>query len=263
MRRAFLALLLACLWVGAAFGDHLEVRRAATLKAEPDGDAEIRVRPEIGDYLLLVDEAQTDGYYFARSGTGVEGWIYRTLVRRYAGDPPPGWDDGEAPLALTEYHRSDWRHWVDYDGDGQDTRAEVLIDESLVPVTFTDDRERTVATGEWYCAFTGRTFTLASDVDIDHFVPLENAHRSGGWAWDAARREAYANDRIDPNHLIAVEDNANQSKGSDGPEDWRPPDEDYWCEYARNWQSIKARWGLTMTVEEAEAVREMLETCPD
>lgn len=262
MKRWATALLIVC-WTGGASGDHLEVRRASTLKAEADGGAEILKRPEIGDYLLLLEEEQTDGYYFARDGAGLEGWIYRTLVRRYAGDPPPGWDGGETPGEMTEYDRDDWKHWVDYDGDGQNTRHEVLIDESLAPVTFTDERKRTVATGQWFCAFTGQTFTRASDVDIDHFVPLENAHRSGGWQWDADRREAYANDRIDPDHLIAVEDNANSSKGSQGPEEWRPPNEDYWCEYARIWQAVKERWNLTMTASEAAALHEMLETCPD
>ena len=45
---------------------------------------------------------------------------------------------GELPVAAetpTGYDRDLFPHWIDADGDGQNTRAEELIDESNVPVT--------------------------------------------------------------------------------------------------------------------------------
>ena len=165
------------------------------------------------------------------------------------------------PADIPEYDRSDWRHWIDEDGDCQDARQEVLIAESLDQVTFETDRKCRVGTGRWYGAFTGVYLEDPGDLDIDHLVPLKNAHLSGAWAWNPAMKEEYANYLGDDDHLIAVQDNANQSKGARGPDEWVPPDETYWCDYAVNWSEIKHRWDLTMTEPEAEAVVEMLYTC--
>ena len=98
------------------------------------------------------------------------------------------------PADIPDYDRGDWKHWVDADGDCQDARQEVLVEESLVSVTYETDRECRVATGRWYGAFTGVYVEDPSDLDIDHLVPLKNAHLSGGWRWDADKREEYAND---------------------------------------------------------------------
>ena len=110
-------------------------------------------------------------------------------------------------------------------------------------------------------AFTGAYFEDPEDVDVDHMVPLKNAHNSGGWAWSLAMKEEYANNLGDDDHLIAVQDNANQSKGARGPDEWMPLDETYWCQYATDWAEIKARWDLTMTEPESEAVALMLQRC--
>ena len=136
------------------------------------------------------------------------------------------------PTDMPKYERNDWKHWEDHDGDCQDARQEVLIAESLVPVTYKTDRECRVETGWWYGAFTGTHIEDPGNLDIDHLVPLKNAHNSGGWPWTADRREEYANYLGDDDHLIAVLDRANQSKGARGPEEWRPPDETYWCQFA-------------------------------
>lgn len=160
------------------------------------------------------------------------------------------------------YDRSAWQHWIDEDGDCQDTRQEVLIAESQVPVTFAGDKTCRVTAGQWFDEYTGLTFTNPSDVDIDHLVPLENAHKSGGWDWPSDRRRAYANDLMHPEALIAVRDSVNQAKGSDGPESWRPPRREYWCDYATAWVTVKTRWSLTVTASERDALVSMLATCP-
>ena len=162
------------------------------------------------------------------------------------------------PADIPEYDRSHWRHWIDEDGDCQDARQEVLLAESLDRVTFETDRECRVETGRWYGAFDGHDLENIGHVDIDHMVPLKNAHISGAWAWSP---EMYANHLGDDDLLIAVASRANRSKGARGPEEWRLPDETYWCQYASDWTEIKSRWDLTMTEPEADAVAEMLDTC--
>mgnify|MGYP001566948050 CR=1 FL=1 len=161
-----------------------------------------------------------------------------------------------------EYRRADWDHWVDEDGDCQDARQEVLIAESRVTGTFTTNTMCRVAAGSWFDEYSGVILTNPADVEVDHFVPLENAHVSGGWAWSAERRRAYANDLSHPEHLIAVRDRVNQSKGSKSPERWMPPRVEYRCDYAISWIAVKTRWALTVTAEERGALLSMLEACP-
>ena len=108
------------------------------------------------------------------------------------------------PADIPEYSRSQWKHWTDEDGDCQDARQEALISESLVEATFESERECRVATDRWYGAFVGIYVEAPGDFDIDHLVPLKNAHDSGGWAWSSDRKQEYANYLVDPDHLIAV-----------------------------------------------------------
>ena len=162
---------------------------------------------------------------------------------------------------IPTYDRDDWKHWRDDDRDCQDARQEVLIAESEVPVAFEDGRECRVESGRWTDPYTGEVDTEPGNLDIDHLVPLANAHRSGGHAWDEERKRRFANELGDEAHLVAVGRSANRSKGSDGPEDWNPPDRGYWCQYAIDWVEIKSEWKLTATEDEFEALGEMLSEC--
>ena len=162
---------------------------------------------------------------------------------------------------LPSYDRDDWKHWVDEDKDCQNTRHEVLIEESLAKVAFKTDRKCQVATGEWFDLYTGETITDATRLDVDHMIPLKNAHNSGGWAWDKSRKAAFANDMSYADHLIAVTASANRRKGARGPEEWKPTNRGYWCDYAVDWVRIKTDWDLSATKAEWEALQEMLETC--
>ena len=151
------------------------------------------------------------------------------------------------PATLPDYDRNDWKQWTDADRDCQDARNEVLIAESRTKVAYRTDRKCRVAAGEWLAPYTNTIVTDPGRLDVDHMVPLGNAHDSGAWQWSANRRERYANYLDDPQHLIAVTASANRSKGARGPDQWKPEDQTYWCQYAVDWIAIKSTWDLTVT----------------
>ena len=118
-----------------------------------------------------------------------------------------------------------------------------------------------MAGGEWLAPYTSTVVTDPSRLDVDHMVPIRNAHLSGAWRWTEQQREQYANHLEDLQHLIAVTASANRSKGARGPEAWRPEDRSYWCRYAIDWVTIKDTWELTATAAEFTALEDMLATC--
>jgi hypothetical protein len=158
------------------------------------------------------------------------------------------------------YDREDWPHWLDDDGDCMDTRQEVLRVESLEAVRISPDGCR-VETGLWRDAYTGESFRDPTRLDVDHLVPLAEAYRSGGYAWSRQRRAAYANDLDDSRSLIAVSASANRSKGDQGPEEWRPPEEAHLCRYVADWVTVKVRWNLSMDERERVTVGNILQAC--
>src|SRR5262249_19882222 len=112
----------------------------------------------------------------------------------------------------------------------------------------------------WYSPNDGATWTAASDLDIDHVVPLKNARIFGAWAWTTSKRESFANDLSDP-QLIAVTDNVNQCKGDRSPDARQPPMASYRCTYARTWVRVKYVWNLTVTSAEKSTPSSTLSGC--
>jgi len=164
----------------------------------------------------------------------------------------------EHPIPATPYNRKDWPHWIDADGDCQNTRQELLIATSRKSVRFKDSKHCAVISGEWYGVYTGKTFTKASDVDIDHIVPLAHAHRHGADKWTKAQRRAFANDF---ENLLVVDDTVNQSKSDQAPHEWLPPLKSYWCEYGKRWEYIKNKYHLWYDRQERIALNKLAETC--
>ena len=123
--------------------------------------------------------------------------------------------------------------WTDVDGDGCDTRNEILA-RDLTDADFSradgiQSREEGRGRGAGVCPdatvwagvlqdpYTGRrvTFTRGQEtsaaVQIDHVVPLNYLYAHGAWQWDERTRLLVAND---PLNLVAVEGEAKQAKGA-------------------------------------------------
>jgi hypothetical protein len=113
-------------------------------------------------------------------------------------------------------------------------------------------------TGTWTDPYSARVFDSASDIDIDHIVPLANAWRSGAASWTTTKRTQYAND---PLVLVSSWDYLNQQKGDKGPEAWKPVNTSAHCLYATRWVHAKGKYNLTITAAEKSALSAMLATC--
>ena len=152
------------------------------------------------------------------------------------------------------YDRGLFRLWTDADGDGCDTRREVLMKESLTAVSVSSGCRLTG--GKWFSAYDSVKTTDPSTFDIDHFVPLKEAWDSGARGWDSATRTAYANDLGYEGSLIAVSASSNRTKSDRDPSKWMPNAAGYRCQYVFTWVQVKLRWGLAVDGQEKAALVE-------
>jgi hypothetical protein len=159
------------------------------------------------------------------------------------------------------YDRALFDHWRDIDGDGCDSRDQVLKRDSI-SLPQVDPVNCNVIAGDWVSPYDGGKWINPSDIDIDHVVALKEAWDSGAWAWSAAQRKAFANDTSDSRTLLAVTDSVNQSKSDKDPSNWLPPLQSYTCTYLGNWIAVKVRWSLSMDSSEYGRIKNLLQsTC--
>ena len=156
----------------------------------------------------------------------------------------------------TGYDRDLFPHWITQSG-ACNTREVVLKRDG----TDVEQNSSCAATsGSWYSVYDGATWTAASDLDIDHLVPLAEAWDSGAGSWTTSRRQSFANDLTRP-QLIAVTDNVNQSKGDQDPATWMPSRTAYRCTYVRAWVQVKYYYGLSVDSAEKSALQNYLASC--
>jgi hypothetical protein len=158
--------------------------------------------------------------------------------------------------SMSGYSRDKFPHWITISGSC-DTRETVLKRDGTSVVT---NSSCAATSGTWFSRYDGATWSAASDVDIDHIVPLAEAWRSGASGWTTSRREGFANDLTRP-QLMAVTDNVNQSKGDQDPSTWQPSVTSYRCIYARMWIRVKHYYTLTLQSSEKSALQTMLDNC--
>ena len=160
-----------------------------------------------------------------------------------------------APEQRSGYDRDLFAHWSDLDGDGCDTRREVLIRDSRIESVRDPNRTCWVVSGLWYSYYDDEWVQGPSSLDIDHLVPLAEAWDSGAHSWSTDRREEFANDE---GALVAVTSGSNRSKGARDPAEWMPPNDDFTCPYISAWVATKARWGLSVDRRESDFLQGLL-----
>ncbi|MFI8189868.1 HNH endonuclease family protein [Streptomyces sp. NPDC085946] len=95
----------------------------------------------------------------------------------------------------------------------------------------------------------------ATEVQIDHVVPLSYSWQMGASRWSEAKRERLANDTL---NLIPVEGRANSAKSDSGPASWLPPDQRIRCAYAVRFAQVALKYEMPVTAPDREA---MLRQC--
>lgn len=195
-----------------------------------------------------------------------------TTSPKVSASPSPTPDAGEPLSALLArlrieperrggYDRDLFPLWVDDDGDGCDTRDEVLMSEAEEPPSI-GSRCRLTG-GRWTSAYDGLVLTDVAELSIDHVVALAEAWRSGARDWPASRRVRFANDLADPRTLVAVSVESNMAKGDSDPGQWLPTVVEERCPLVEAWIAVKVRWDLSVDQGEHDDLASLAAGCPN
>ncbi len=154
--------------------------------------------------------------------------------------------------------------WADVDRNGCDTRDDVLNRDLGGKRWRSGTHGCVVIAGVLRDPYTGRWLVFAkadaAAVQIDHVVALSDAWQKGAAQWDATRRRAFAND---PLNLLAVDGPTNAQKSDGDAATWLPPQRSYRCRFVARQVAVKAKWKLSVTQAEHDAIARVLARCPE
>ncbi|OKJ99737.1 hypothetical protein AMK26_27455 [Streptomyces sp. CB03234] len=165
----------------------------------------------------------------------------------------------------TGYDRDEFGYaWLDTaDGvplarNGCDTRNDLLRRDGQ-KLRFRDGSDCVVVAMTLDDPYTGKAIEWrkqqASEVQVDHVVPLSYSWQMGSSRWPERKREQLAND---PLNLLPVDGPTNSSKGDSGPASWLPPDRTIRCSYAVRFAQAALKYELPVTAADKGA---MLRQC--
>lgn len=152
-----------------------------------------------------------------------------------------------------KYERSSWKHWT---GSPCDTREVILFQQGSN--VSQDPTSCKAVSGNWTDPYSGNTFTNASDLDIDHVIPLGFAAKHGGQDWSAEKKQQFANDTT---QLLAVSAKENRSKSDKGPASYMPKNKDFHCDYSKIWISTASKYGITISNADKTELKIGLQKC--
>lgn len=159
-----------------------------------------------------------------------------------------------APNSVMPYNRADYEHWIDEDGDCQNTRHELLEQYSTGGQVQKSQDGCFILHGRWIDPYSNQILTQAKDVEIDHVVPLAWAHYRGASAFNARQKRDFAND---PTNLLAVSAALNKEKGAQSPLDWLPPSQSFKCQYILRFMRVVKKYQLTANQAEAPRLKDL------
>ncbi|MHA7301039.1 HNH endonuclease family protein [Pseudarthrobacter sp. MDT1-22] len=155
--------------------------------------------------------------------------------------------------------------WLDVDRNGCDTRNDILR-RDLTAVGFTEGSKCKVVSGSIHEPYTGKAMLFrrgpesSKEIQIDHVVALSDAWQKGAQGLTPQQRQSLAND---PLNLIAADGPANQQKSASDAATWLPKNKNIRCHYVARQISVKASYGLWVTQPEKDAMKRVLDSCPD
>ncbi|MFD8919668.1 MULTISPECIES: HNH endonuclease family protein [unclassified Streptomyces] len=155
----------------------------------------------------------------------------------------------------TGYERDEFGYaWMDTaDGvplarNGCDTRNDLLKLHGR-NVEFRAGSDCVVVSMSLYDPYTGKDIawkkTKATEVQIDHVVPLSYSWQMGAARWPESKRKQLANDVL---NLLPVEGRANSAKRDSGPASWLPPNKKIRCSYAVRFAQVADKYELPVTM---------------
>lgn len=151
--------------------------------------------------------------------------------------------------------------WADVDGDGCDTRNDIL-ERDLVKEQYKDSC--LIATGVLRDPYTAKTINFvrgvgtSTKVQIDHVIALHLAWQYGATKWSFGKRVTFANDPI---NLIATDGPTNGSKSDSGPDEWLPPNKSYRCTYVIRFIRIAYLYKVGINANMKSVMQSTLATC--
>lgn len=154
--------------------------------------------------------------------------------------------------------------WADVEGNGCDTRNDVLARDLTAPVFRPGTGECKVLEGELIDPYDGHIEAFVSGeqtsplVQIDHIVALAWAWRHGADGWTDAERVQFAND---PVNLVATADENNEAKSDSGPAEWMPPAAWAQCGFVIAWVHVLGVYELGINADDRRAAERVLDDC--
>ncbi|MFI6963515.1 HNH endonuclease family protein [Streptomyces sp. NPDC050255] len=167
----------------------------------------------------------------------------------------------------TGYDRDEFGYaWMDTaDGvplarNGCDTRNDLLKLHGR-NVEFRTGSDCVVVSMDLYDPYTGKEIAWkkakATEVQIDHVVPLSYAWQMGAARWSKEKRRQLANDVL---NLLPVSGSTNSAKRDSGPASWLPPNKAIRCSYTVRFAQVAEKYELPVTAPDKEM---MLKQCGD